>query len=85
MELCSENDGYMVVHSMREAKRIEGLAELIGLKLRLPITYDEFINPKPMIREFPLYVDNVEMLLDHIARRSRCKIDGVSGDFIAYS
>ena len=59
---------YIVCHSQNEAYRIANLARLKELSIGFPLTYSEFIHRRyhsPHIHH--IYIDNVEMLIQHLS------------------
>ena len=69
VRMAAERGGYIVCHSQRECQRVFRWAIDYGIQIRMPITYDEFLNGRffgPGCKEF--YVDNVDMLLRRLAR-----------------
>jgi len=69
INLSAENGGYIVCHTRNEAYRIRTQAREMGLFIPLPLTYIEFFNRQlypPGVKRF--LIDNVEMLLQFIAR-----------------
>lgn len=69
IKISADSGAYIVCFSMKEADRVHMEAIKMGLKIPLPITYDEFISrhysPKG-VRS--LLIDNVDMLLQYIAK-----------------
>lgn len=67
--MCHENGGYIVCHNRQEAQRIAKHARDLGLKIPLPLTYEEFIKGAYYGKGVKnVYIDNVEMLI-----RSMCR------------
>lgn len=66
---CYKHGGYIVCHSHGEAQRIFKVAREMGCEVPLPISYDEFLRREyygPGVKK--LHIDNVDMLLAHIAK-----------------
>jgi hypothetical protein len=71
IEWAAANDAYIVTHSKKEADRIFQHAEKQGIKIRLPITYDELLGGRLAGTPQALVYDNVDMLLVQLARGRR--------------
>lgn len=67
----SANTGdYIVCRSISEASEIRDHAFVLGLKIPLPITYDEFINKRYRGKNISGFlIDNIEDLLQYISNR----------------
>ncbi len=58
---------YIVCMGLRECARVKNEAELMGLKIPYPITFDDFQRQAYGTRIPGLLIDNVEHLLQHMA------------------
>jgi hypothetical protein len=68
IEMAHEGRGYIACYSQREVQRVAQLAISLGKPIRCPITYTELLERKIYVSGAKeLYIDNVEMLLEHIA------------------
>jgi len=73
IEMAAESEAkgevcYIVCHSRDEATRIANIARRMNLKIGFPITYGEFLTrPFSSMGVNHVYIDNVEMLLQHIS------------------
>lgn len=67
IKMAAEKGGYIVCHSTQEARRIKELAISLGLKIAMPITYDDFENRSYYASGMQeLYIDNAEMFLQNL-------------------
>ncbi len=66
---CHETGGYIVCSNLREADRVFREAKRLGKPINLPITFNDFIyrTYSDMGIE-KLYIDNVDMLLQHMTK-----------------
>jgi hypothetical protein len=65
---CAENGGYIVCCHKREAERIHKTATDMGLSIPLPMTWYEFMQGLYSSNVRILYIDNIDMCLQHAAR-----------------
>lgn len=66
---CYEEGGYIVCASRREADRVHGVAEQMGLDVPQPITFLEFVQQKyhpEGVKKF--HIDNVDMCVQMISK-----------------
>jgi len=77
IRLAAEHDSQIVCAFYDEAKRVSTVASKLGLDIRSPITYGEFIHGE--FRDFDVssfVIDNVDGLIAYMARGS--KVVGMS-------
>ena len=81
IKLAHETTGYIVCHSIEEARRISGLADELGLPIRLPITYAELIE-SGMQSAYPnqaLIIDNADQFFNWLVK-GRHIVVGITTD-----
>lgn len=79
--LASDEGGYIVCHSHKEAHRISRVAEISGKQIPFPITYDEYLRGSFCGRNIKaFYIDNVDLLLARIAKGVPVKAISINDD-----
>jgi hypothetical protein len=64
----AETGNYIVCHSLDEANRIQSKAQDMGLKIPLPITYDEFLKKRYYGKGIGGFlIDNADMFLQSLS------------------
>jgi hypothetical protein len=71
IRLCAEQGGYIVCQSDRAARRIQQMAQEMGLKIPFPITFEDLLEKRLHGRNCsPLHIDNADMLLSQICNNA---------------
>lgn len=81
IKMAHKTSGYIVCHSVEEARRISGVADEMGIPIRLPITYAELIQDG-MQSAYPnqaLIIDNADQFFNWLVK-GRHTIVGITTD-----
>ncbi len=79
---CVLHGGYIVCLSRDEVRRINNLAQEMGVKIACPITYDEAINhcyDGQGVKSF--HIDNAERFLQHFFNDVEIKSISINGNW----
>lgn len=79
IEESAKTGAYIVVAHRRLARFVSDMARGKNLRIPYPITFDEFLSGLPgraSGRDFHVLIDDVNLLLDHLARWM--PIDGIT-------
>ena len=68
IQKSAETGNYIVCYSLDEANSIQVFAQDMGLKIPLPITYDEFLNKQYYGKDINGFlIDNADMFLQSLS------------------
>jgi hypothetical protein len=68
---AEDNDIYLVVSSNYEASRVFQRAKEMGLDIRFPMSYDEFLDGRTSYgkgMKYKVMIDNLDLLIKHISK-----------------
>jgi len=67
---AAKSGAYIVVTTIKEAQRVQRLAQEMGLHIRMPISFGEFMENR-LMGSYPtnIIVDNADMFLQMIFQR----------------
>lgn len=69
IKLSAKNGGYIVCRSMTLSEGILYRAKQLGLRIPMPITYEEFINKRYLGRGIKSFlIDDVDVLLQYMTK-----------------
>ena len=68
IKIAARNNYTLVCYSVNEVKRVQKIAEDLGVKIPQPIMFGDFINHGPQTRGIKGFIiDNADMLLERMA------------------
>jgi ABC-type Mn2+/Zn2+ transport system ATPase subunit len=75
IRLCAEQGGYIVCQSHQAARRIQQMAQEMGLNIPFPITFEDLLEKRLNGRGCsPLHVDNADLLVSLICRNAGAQL-----------
>lgn len=82
IKACAENpNGIIVCQSAVLAQHIKRMADDLGLTIRTPITFHQFLLGDILMgSNLDLYIDNVDLLVINIARGRPIKVMTLTGE-----
>lgn len=69
IKLASETGGYIVCFSRIEAERVFKVANELDIRIRMPITWEEFIENRGAWPNLKYHIDNIELCLERLPKQ----------------
>jgi len=78
IKIAAKEDAYLVVLNRKEAERIFRESKKKNLKIKYPLTFDEFIHRKLALNRIKIVIDNADLLLQVLAQINNCELLAIS-------
>ena len=82
IELADNYNGYIVVHSVKNAQQVFNMAREMGKKINMPITFYEFMHHQYGYRCRHFYIDDIDLCLGQLSQFEIKAVTLTTGELI---